>query len=100
MPSNGNSRGHPPNSYEFHSQQALLVRQFVENEPFLARIAFLCYTLYSSIPKDRIVEKFELPYPRVISTSTYKYYRVVVELRNIYVCCATAYADLYLPGFI
>jgi len=70
-------------SYEFHSHQALLVRQFVENEPFLARNAFLCYTLYSSIPKDRIVEEFELPYPRVISTSTYRHYRVaVVDLKG------------------
>ena len=85
MSNNGNSKDHPPNSrsYEFHSLQALLVRQFVENEPLLARNAFLCYTLYSSIPKDRIVEEFELPYPRVISTSTYRHYRVaVVDLKG------------------
>ena len=69
-------------SYESHSQQALLVRQFVENEPLLARNAFLCYTLYSSILKDRI-EEFELPYPRVISTPTFLYYRVaVVDLKG------------------
>ena len=69
--------------HEFHSHQALLARQFVENEPFLARNAFICYTLYSSIPKDRIVEEFELPYPRVISTSTFLYYRVaVVDLKG------------------